>query len=64
VATVITISFIRKDGELKSSNGNDAVTKMTDNTGSTTNLHDAAGRLWGIDYPSGASSAFDGDNNW
>jgi len=36
-------------------NGNDAVTKMSDNTGSTTNLFDAAGRLWGIDYPSGAS---------
>jgi RHS repeat-associated protein len=36
-------------------NGNDAVTKMSDNTGSTTNLYDAAGRLWGIDYPSGAS---------
>ncbi|HWQ90357.1 MAG TPA: hypothetical protein VN673_01705 [Clostridia bacterium] len=28
---------------------------MTDDTGSTTNLFDAAGRLWGIDYPSGAS---------
>jgi len=28
---------------------------MTDNTGSTTNLYDDAGRLWGIDYPSGAS---------
>lgn len=36
-------------------NGNDAVTRMTDNTGGTTNLHDAGGRLWGIDYPSGAS---------
>ncbi|MCL4789108.1 MAG: hypothetical protein KJ070_20325 [Verrucomicrobia bacterium] len=36
-------------------NGNDAVTKMTDNTGSTTNLYDAAGRLWGIDYPWGGS---------
>jgi RHS repeat-associated protein len=28
---------------------------VTDNTGSTTNLYDAAGRLWGIDYPSGAT---------
>jgi RHS repeat-associated protein len=36
-------------------NLNDAVTIMTDNTGSTTNLYDPAGRLWGIDYPSGAS---------
>jgi RHS repeat-associated protein len=36
-------------------NGHDAVTRMTDDTGSTTNLFDAAGRLWGIDYPSGAS---------
>ncbi|MCO5053375.1 MAG: hypothetical protein M9920_13880 [Verrucomicrobiae bacterium] len=35
-------------------NGNDAVTVMTDNTGGTTNRYDAAGRLWGIDYPSGA----------
>ncbi len=33
----------------------DAVTVMTDNTGSTTNLYDAAGRLHGIDYPTGAS---------
>ncbi len=33
----------------------DAVTVMTDNTGSTTNLYDAAGRLYGIDYPTGAS---------
>jgi YD repeat-containing protein len=31
-------------------NGNDAVTKMTDITGGTTNVYDAAGRLWGIDY--------------
>jgi YD repeat-containing protein len=36
-------------------NGHDAVTRMTDDTGSTTNLFDAAERLWGIDYPSGAS---------
>jgi RHS repeat-associated protein len=36
-------------------NGNDAVTAMTDNTGGTTNRFDAGGRLWGIDYPSGAS---------
>jgi len=36
-------------------NLNDAVTTMSDNTGSTTNQYDAAGRLWGIDYPSGAS---------
>jgi RHS repeat-associated protein len=42
-------------------NLNDAVTTMTDNTGSTTNLHDAAGRLWGIDYPSGASVRYELD---
>ncbi len=36
-------------------NNNDAVTRFTDITGGTTNLFDAAGRLWGIDYPSGAS---------
>jgi len=28
---------------------------MSDNTGGSTNLYDTAGRLWGIDYPSGAS---------
>ncbi len=42
-------------------NGNDAVTVMTDNTGGTTNLYDAAGRLWGIDYPSGASVRYELD---
>ena len=36
-------------------NLNDVVTRMTDNTGGTTNQYDAAGRLWGVDYPSGAS---------
>ena len=36
-------------------NDNDAVTRFTDITGGTTNLFDAAGRLWGVDYPSGAS---------
>lgn len=35
-------------------NGNDAITVMTDNTGSTTNYYDSGGRLCGIDYPSGA----------
>jgi len=35
-------------------NNNDAITRMSDNTGMTTNLYDAAGRLFGIDYPSGA----------
>jgi len=34
---------------------------MTDLTGSTTNLYDAAGRLWGIDYPSGASVRYELD---
>ncbi|HWQ92087.1 MAG TPA: RHS repeat-associated core domain-containing protein [Clostridia bacterium] len=42
-------------------NLNDAVTVMTDNTGSTTNFYDAAGRLWGIDYPSGASVRYELD---
>jgi len=42
-------------------NGNDAVTRMTDNTGTTTNLYDAAGRLLGIDYPSGASVRYELD---
>lgn len=42
-------------------NLNDAVTTMTDNTGGTTNLHDAAGRLYGIDYPSGASVRYEHD---
>ncbi len=37
---------------------NDAVTVMTDNTGSTTNWHDAAGRLCGISYPSGATVGY------
>lgn len=36
-------------------NLNDVVTVMSDNTGSTTNVFDAAGRLQGINYPSGAS---------
>jgi len=36
-------------------NGNDAVTNMADSTGSTTNLYDSAGRMQGIDYPTGAS---------
>jgi RHS repeat-associated protein len=36
-------------------NGNDAVTTMTDNTGTTTNLFDGAGRLYGINYPFGAT---------
>lgn len=43
-------------------NGNDAVTKMTDNTGTTTNLFDAAGRLWGIDYPSGVTNLWQYDS--
>jgi YD repeat-containing protein len=36
-------------------NANDAVTIMIDNTGGTTNVFGAAGRLIGIDYPTGAS---------
>ncbi len=36
-------------------NGNDAVTQMSDNTGTTTNLSDVAGRFVGINYPSGAT---------
>ena len=39
-------------------NLNDAVTLMNDNTGSTTNWYDAAGRLWGIDCPPGASVCY------
>ena len=42
-------------------NGNDAVTRMTDNTGGTTNLYDVAGRLWGIDFPSGARVRYELD---
>jgi RHS repeat-associated protein len=33
----------------------DAVTLMTDNTGSTTNLYDAGGRFIGINYPTGST---------
>jgi len=36
-------------------NPNDAVTIMTDNSGSTTNVFDPAGRLIGIDFPTGVS---------
>ena len=36
-------------------NANDAVTTMTDNTGTTTNLFDGAGRLYGLNYPFGAT---------
>lgn len=42
-------------------NFNDAVTIMKDNTGGTTNLYDPAGRLYGIDYASGASVRYDHD---
>ena len=36
-------------------NGNDAVVTIMDNTGGTTNRYDTGGRLYGIDYPTGAS---------
>lgn len=39
-------------------NNLDSVTIMGDSTGSTTNRYDAAGRLIGIDYPSGATVRF------
>jgi RHS repeat-associated protein len=48
--TAVTVPTVRSNTNLA-----DAVTVMSDNTGSTTNLYDAAGRLYGIDYPSGAS---------
>jgi RHS repeat-associated protein len=51
------MSKVSSIGEMASFqyNWNDAVTVMSDNTGSTTNLYDAAGRLHGINYPWGAT---------
>ncbi len=42
-------------------NVNDAVTIMTDITGASTNVFDTAGRLIGIDYPTGASVRYGHD---
>jgi RHS repeat-associated protein len=42
-------------------NGNDAVSRMSDNTGGTTNLYDLAGRLIGIDHPTGATVRYELD---
>ncbi len=54
------ISSIGESAEFQYNN-NDAVTIMTDNTGGTTNRYDAAGRFWGVDYPSGASVRYELD---
>jgi RHS repeat-associated protein len=58
----LTNSTSSVDGEVAFQyNGNDQITTMWDASGGTTNLYDSAGRLYGIDYPTGASIRYDLD---